>query len=807
MENGAPANFGGMLPDDRAGKIAAFRRQIAELDQKKAEAEGAMRQLEESEAQLVWRQSGVFPAPQTSAEKIALFLTLFGARRDVYPRYWENAATRKKGYSPAYDRSGGFDRDNKRYLPLTEAVVESHLRGREAIGIYALRPDDSCIFVAADFDGDGWKDNVHAYKTVAERSGIAVGVERSRSGNGAHAWIFFSEPVPAALARQMATTFLAKASAGRPTMNLTAYDRLFPNQDAMPKGGFGNLIALPLAGEPRKLGNTVFLDDGFNPVLDQWAFLAGLKRHSREDLDGVVGKITPMASLSPNTDQLAFALEKDECALDLSRPLIKHGMLTGDITVRLDSRLHVPRSVPASILAAIKRLATFANPVFHEKLRLRFSTHDTPRFIFPGEWHPDRLVMPRGAAEAAIELIESAGAIVQVQDSRPEGSRARWKFLGELRPEQEAAVRDLVKHDYSVLCAPPGAGKTVVGCALAARHKTATLVLVHRAILLDQWRNEAGRFLGLEKRKDIGIWRGSTRRLTRQFDIAMLPSLTRMEDYPALFEGYGLVIVDECHHVPAATFEALLKACPCRRIVGLTATPKRKDGLEKLLYLQCGPIRHTMRTAQGSTERVVFVRRSSFAMPDGEGDDASIHAVWEALCSDLGRTKQIAADVLAATADGRYPLVLSDRRAHLDRIAAELVASEGAPAVFLLESGMGKRQRQALRESIDRKIVAGERFVLLSTAALVGEGYDLPRLDTLFLAMPLSFKGRLVQYAGRLHREHAEKEVVQIYDYVDRGNRLTAAMFRRRSAAYRQMGYRIIADGDQSAGQLDLSPS
>lgn len=549
----------------------------------------------------------------------------------------------------------------------------------------------------------------------------------------------------------------------------------------------------------------MFLDDELNPIPDQWAFLAGLKRHSREDLDKIVGKIAPMASLPPNTDPQAFALEMDECALDLSRPVIKNGMLPGDITLRLDSRLHVPRSIPASVLAAIKRLATFANPLFHEKLRLRFSTHDTPRFIFAGEWHPDRLVVPRGASEAAIDLLESAGAVIQVQDARREGNRARWKFLGELRPEQEAAVRDLMKHDYSVLCAPPGAGKTVVGCALAARHKTATLVLVHRAILLDQWRKEAGRFLGLEKRKDIGIWRGSTRRLTRQFDIAMLPSLTRVEDYPALFEGYGLVIVDECHHVPAATFEALLKACPCRRIVGLTATPKRKDGLEKLLYLQCGPIRHTMRTAQGSTERVVFVRRSSFSIPDGEGENAPIHAVWEALCGDLGRTKQIAADILAATAEGRYPLVLSDRKAHLDRIAAELVAGANAPAVFLLESGMGKRQRQTLREAIDRKIATGKRFVLLSTAALIGEGYDLPRLDTLFLAMPLSFKGRLIQYAGRLHREHVEKEVVQIYDYVDHGKRLTAAMFRRRRAAYQQMGYRVVTDDEKSSDGFDFN--
>jgi superfamily II DNA or RNA helicase len=330
--------------------------------------------------------------------------------------------------------------------------------------------------------------------------------------------------------------------------------------------------------------------------------------------------------------------------------------------------------------------------------------------------------------------------------------------------------------------------------------------LVHRTILLDQWRKEAGRFLGITKRKDIGVWRGATRRLTRKFDIAMLPSLARVEDYSAVFDGYGLVIVDECHHVPAATFEALLKACTARRIIGLTATPVRKDGLEKLLHLQCGPIRHTIRpTRESAATRTVFVRRSSFTIPGGLGEQPPIHAVWEALVGDAGRTKQIALDVLAAVDEGRCPLVLSDRKVHLDRLEAELKASSIPALVFRLESGMGKKQRQAVKEEIERQFDAGGKVVLLATAALIGEGYDLPRLDTLFLTMPLSFKGRLIQYAGRLHREHEDKREVRVYDYVDQGNPLTHAMFRRRSAAYRQMGYRIVSEEDSSASQLDLT--
>lgn len=704
MENPAPndAKHGPAQSVEplRANRIAALRRQIGELGAQIAAKEQELWQLHSTPASSLDLAApfGSRSASMRPEQKIALFLDLFGARRDVYPRYWENAVSGKKGYSPAYEINSRSGVPEKRFLPLDERAVEAHLRGRQAIGVYALRTDDSCIFLAADFDGECWRDNVLAYKRAAQKAGVTVAIERSRSGNGAHAWTFFSEPVPTALAR-------------------------------------------------------------------------------------------------------------DECALDLSRPAIKPGMASGDITLRLDSGLHVPRTIAPAVLAALKRLATFANPVFHQKLRLRFATYDTPRFNFAGEWHPDRLVLPRGAMDAAVAVLESAGANVTIQDARPEGDRTRWTFHGELRPEQEKAVREMVKHDIGVLCAPPGAGKTVMGCALAARHRTSTLVLVHRTVLMDQWRKEAGRFLGILKRKEIGIWRGATRRLTRQFDIAMLPSLTRVEDYAAFFQGYGLVIVDECHHVPAVTFEELLKACPCRKIVGLTATPVRKDGLEKLLYLQCGPIRHSIPISiEDAVSRTVYVRRSSFHVPDSLGDRPPIHAVWEALVADVGRTKQIAGDILSSIEEGRCPLVLSDRKAHLDNIEAELKTRAGGADIVInrLESGMGKKRRQTIRDEIERKFATGEKLVLLATASLIGEGYDLPTLDTLFLAMPLSFQGRLIQYAGRLHRQHAGKREIRVYDYLDEDNALTAAMFRRRSAAYRQMGYRMVMDEEAPGVQLSF---
>lgn len=573
------------------------------------------------------------------------------------------------------------------------------------------------------------------------------------------------------------------------------------------------MIALPLAKHPRRDGNTLFLDDKFRPIPDQWEYLAGLSRLSGPQLQDLVGKMAPLAPLAAQSSSEGpdLVLQSDEATLDLARHPVHPGTLTGELTIRLDSKIHVPRTIPIPVLAALKRLASFANPVFQEKLRLRFPTFDIPRFLFAGEWHADRLVLPRGVLDSCLRILEDSGATVSVQDQRDEGMRCAWIFHGELRPEQKTAVREMSGHDSGVLCAPPGVGKTVMGCALIARHRTSTLVLVHRALLLDQWRESAARFLGLKK-KEIGVWKGAKPRLTRRLDIAMLPSLSRVQDYASALSGYGLVVVDECHHVPAASFELLLKACPARRIVGLTATPQRKDRLEKLLHLQCGPIRHTLSlTGDGEANRVVIVRRSAIAFRPGMAPQPAIHEVWDALVADEGRLQMIVADICACAEEGRSPPVLADRKSYLDKIEAPLAAHRvaGSVARYRLESGVGKKARANIRQRIDEHYEKNTPFVLLATASLIGEGFDLPQLDTLVLAMPLSFKGRLIQYAGRLHRDHEDKSSARIYDYLDENSPLTRAMFRRRSAGYRQMGYQMDHGDDLNddlGGALNAPP-
>jgi len=499
---------------------------------------------------------------------------------------------------------------------------------------------------------------------------------------------------------------------------------------------------------------------------------------------------SPVQAVDASEHQHDFALQNDALVLDLSHPRIRGGMISGEVTVRLDAQIHVPRSLPISVLAALRRLATFPNPVFHEKLRLRFATFDTPRFLFAGEWHADRLVLPRGVLDQSLSLLETAGATVVVQDSRVVGTRVPWKFQGELRDGQEKAVRMMLAEDNGVLCAPPGAGKTVMGCALIARARTSALVLVHRAVLVEQWRETAMRFLGL-KRKEIGLWRGLTPRLTGRFDIAMLPSLVRVENIAAALAGYGVIIVDECHHVPATSFEMALKACPSRRIYGLTATPKRKDRLEKLLFAQCGPIRHTLFDVPTDEVRTVKVRHTTVAFPSDAGPKPPIHLVWEALVRDESRINVIVADLLSCAASGRSPLVLADRKVYLERLQAAFTAQATGVMCHRLDGQMGKKARNEVLRQIDEHYIERKPFVLFATASLIGEGFDLPRLDTLVLAMPLSFKGRLVQYAGRLHRRHEAKGAAMIFDYLDHNHAITSAMFRRRLAGYRDLGYAV----------------
>jgi superfamily II DNA or RNA helicase len=740
-------------------------------------------------------------APASTEAKVALFLDLFRCRADVYAKLWENQGTGAKGYVPAVQpewwgkvgkKAGkGYDTlPPTAFLPLDESAAREHLEGKQTIGTYAIRRDDSCTFLAADFDEDHWIQDANAFVAAAREWGIDAPLERSRSGNGGHVWIFFDSPVAARSARRLGTLILARAAAGRSQMRLQSYDRFFPNQDTLPKGGFGNLIALPLQKAPRAAGNSVFVDDQLQPFPDPWAHLASIRRLSHGDLESLLTRFDAPVEAAPQDRGVADIRHAErvlDMGLDSKRPLEFEGRvlvgLGSGVTIKLDA------AYPAGLVSAFKRTATLANPSFFERQRLRFSTWNTPRYIFCGDNLGTELWLPRGCLDDCLAWMAEAGAEVEAADSRSKGSRVALRFLGELDAVQKKAVQAVGPHEAGVLVAPPGIGKTVIGCALIARRKVNTLILVHRAPLVEQWRSRLGEFLGL-KPKEVGILGGQRRRLTGKVDLVMIQSLAKLDPADPIFSAYGQVIVDECHHIPALSFESVLKRFTSRYVVGLTATPFRRDGLQKMLFMQCGPLRHEIPGGTGGdTERVVHFRESHFHLAETLGPQPPLHQVWEALTTDATRNELIAADVAAALGAGRFPLVLSERREHLQTLKARMEALAPQAQAFVLVGQMGKKERKKVLEDIDALAAAGGRPYLLATGSFIGEGFDLPALDTLFLAMPVAFKGKLIQYAGRLHRAHPGKSRVEIYDYVDTQLPLTMSMLRKRQKTYKFMGY------------------
>jgi len=807
--------------NDRSAEAAALRQRLKELDDERNELLVRLDRLkdEPSPQATPLGLPAVAKAPATAEEKVALFLSLFRCREDVFPKLWVNARKGTKGYSPACRNEWvtGLCRksetkcsecSNRSFFPLDEAAIEEHLRGTCTIGTYAIRADDTSVFLTCDFDGRGWQDDVAAYRRAALELGVDVSVERSRSGNGAHAWVFFAEPVPARLARQLGTMILSRALEVRPEMSFKSYDRFFPNQDFLPKGGFGNLIALPLQKAPREKGNSVFLNSQLEPVIEQWEFLTQVRRLSLSDLNAVLHPTAAQSTTSHSgdaTDIQDVLLSTDSRLLVPYAPSPELQRVKGQVTVRVGSQILIPLDgLFPRLIARLKRLAAFPNPEFYKRNRMRLPTYLYPRIVFSGEMRRDELVLPRGVLEQAVQLLGEAGATVKVQDERPKSGRIRVRFRGTLTAEQKTSVRALEPHEFGVFVAPPGTGKTVVACALIARRKVPTLVLVHRQPLVDQWRRRLLEFLSLGE-QDIGIVSGARKRMSGEVDIAMLQTLGRAEDIREILPGYAQVIVDECHHIPASSFELVLKQLPARLVLGLTATPYRKDGLQKIIHFQCGPVRHEIHLAgQGELVRRVVVRETQFRVPNEAGDRAPIHVIWHHLVRDAGRNDMITGDVADALRLGRTPLIISDRKDHLRVLADEIERkTAGLPAlVFRLDGEAPVRVRKKIMQELSLALEQRRRVCLLSTASLIGEGFDLPPLDTLFLAMPISFKGRVVQYAGRLHRSSEGKTSALIYDYVDASCALTLKMYHRRLPAYRNMEYAV----DEPAAMIGSRP-
>ena len=758
----------------------------------------------------------------TPEEKIRLFRSLFRGREDVFARRWYSVQKGKGGYAPVCANEWRYGVcikpkgkcstcENRVLVPLDDAIIYKHLSGKDAngqdvIGLYPILADDTCYFLAIDFDDGAWQENVTAVRSVCGEWEIPCGVERSRSGEGAHLWVFFEDAIPCATARKLGSALLTAAMEREGKLKLDAYDRMFPCQDTLPNGGFGNLIALPLQGQARKKGNSLFMDEMLQPYPDQWAHLSAMQKLSAENVDALIrahshgdalGNLCVVESTSkPWERQKKVALS----ALDFYG--VQHIVRANMIYIPANG--FAPR-----VRNQLLRLAAFRNPDFYKSQAMRLPIYDKPRIICAAEERDGYLALPRCCEPDLIELLETAGASYEIEDKTFGGNGIQVRFKGELLPEQIPAAEALLAHDNGILSATTAFGKTVIAAYQIGQRKVNTLVLVHTQALLNQWKKALSEFLEInetlpelpkkrgrkKERSLIGQLGGSKNNLSGFVDIAIMQSLISGVEVRELVKDYGMVIVDECHHVSAVSFEQVLKEVNAKYVYGLTATPARQDGHQPIIHMQCGPIRYQVDAKVQAKKRpfdhAVIPKFTSFTQPVTDEAPWKITDAYAAMQVNKERNNKIVVDVLTAVTEGRTPIVLTERYDHA-KLLADILREKSKNVVLLSGKGTAKEKRETLQGL--SQIPAGEPLILVATGRYVGEGFDLPRLDTLFLAMPVSWKGTLAQYAGRLHRNYEGKQEVLIYDYVDIRVPMLERMYHKRLSGYASIGYTIRGD-------------
>ena len=816
--------------------ISATEEELARPNAKRAELIARLQDLRRektlaaqsgNQIPLTFRPSTVTNV-SSEKEKINLFRSLFRGREDVYPRRFESVKTGKTGYSPACanewmpgichkPRIKCADCENRAFLPVNDSMIRKHLLGRDpsqptggdfTAGVYPLLLDETCWFLAADFDKSTWQEESSAFLETCQAHNVPAVLERSRSGNGGHVWVFFSEPVPAKLTRRLGSYLLTKTMEQHSGIGFDSYDRLFPSQDTLPQGGFGSLIALPLQKKPRARENSIFVDEKFKPYDDQWAFLSSIRRIDRNEIEAILAEATEDESI---LGVQRVVLEEDapwEAPPSRKRKEVPlTGPLPRELSLVLGNQLYVAKDdLTPALRSRLVRLAAFQNPEFYRAQAMRFSTFDKPRIISCAEDFPKHIGLPRGCVDEVVDLLETNDIKPNIIDERFSGHPVIIEFQGELRPDQQDAAEAMLKADTGVLAATTGFGKTVIAAYLIAKRKVNTLVLVHRRQLLDQWIAHLINFLGLSP-QEVGQIGGGRKKTTGIIDVATIQSLHKKGVVNDIVGEYGQLVIDECHHISARSFELVARQSKAKYIIGLSATVTRKDGHHPIIFMQCGPVRYRVNPRQEAAKRPfqhrVLVRNTEFRMSEEspEGKPSSIQEIYKALSVDKPRNAIIVEDVLKAIKAGRYPVVLTERRDHLKLLAEQL--QPYIANLIILKGGMGKKQRRLIQEQL-ADTIDGEPRVILSTGRYLGEGFDDARLDTLFLTLPISWKGTLAQYAGRLHREYHQKKEVVIYDYLDENVPMLLRMYKKRMRGYYALGYDI--EGYQSSQTQGESP-
>lgn len=737
-------------------------------------------------------------------DKIKLFMSLFIGRPDVYAKRWENKAG-KCGYSPVCLNEWNpsvclkplgkcSDCQYKNYAKFDRKAVYDHLSGKITVGIYPMLFDETCRFLAIDFDDGNWKHDIQVVYELCKSKKIPTYIERSRSGAGGHLWMFFSENISASLARKLGGCILTAAMNERHEIKFSSYDRLFPNQDTMPRGGFGNLIALPLQKEPGKQGNSKFVDENFQIYPDQWAIMSEIKKISNSEVNNFIKALG-------GSDTGDLYEDSSEKPWETKRPIIlSENDFPKEVNIIAANMLYIEKlGISSKGLSHIKRLAAFKNPDFYKAQAMRLSTYNKPRIISCAEDTGEYIGLPRGLYDEVMRIFAANGINMNLKDKTNKGRHINVAFNGILRPEQEEAKAKMLSVNTGTLYATTAFGKTVVGASIIAERKVNTLILVHRTSLLKQWIERLKEFLiideelpieytpkGRIRKKDIiGQISGAKNSPSGIIDVAVMQSLVSEGEVKSIVKNYGIVIVDECHHVSAFSFEQILKNVSAKYVYGLTATPVRQDGHHPIIYMQCGNIAYKenckIALEKHSFEHYMIPRFTRFY-----SSNESVQSLYADMAENEIRNAMIISDCIKNVQEGRTPIILTERTNHVDILSEKLKGYN----VIKLIGGMGNRYNSELLTRLN-KISDDNSLILIATGKYVGEGFDFPRLDTLLLAMPISWKGTLSQYSGRLHREYAGKTEVRIYDYIDIHVPIIEKMYQKRLKGYNSIGYKI----------------
>ena len=771
-------------------------------------------------------------------DKIAsdFFMMFCRGRKDVYDLRYTNPKTGKNGYySQCFNRwdrgchiqkKDGVrckDCELRAYKPVTLPLIKAHMNGtdpngNDVVAIYPMLENNLCQLLVFDFDNhakgaeqedyanidDGWKEEINALRHICKNLDVDAAVERSRSGRGAHLWIFFKEMVPARLARRFGFALLEKGAESVNLKSFKYYDRMIPTQDALPEGGLGNVIALPLQGMALKSGNSAFIDENWNAYEDQLNVLAGTRRLTRQGIEDYLSLWYSTGSTSEDNGTDAPWDKNSE---------IEAGSVKGVVRIVLADRIYIDSTgMSNKTKRQLRRMATFSNKQYFQNQAMDMPNYDESRFIYLGSDEGKYIVLPRGLREEILKKFDNAGISYKIEDKRTKGQELNISFRGELRESQIPAVETMLENETGILHAATAFGKTVVCCDMIARRGISTLILVDRADLMNQWIKRLEEFLDIDeelpeyqtktgrtrKRKSlIGNLQGAHDTLTGIVDVAMIRSLKKKDGFHPKLKEYAQVYFDECHHAASDSAIEVLQEINAKYVYGVTATPKRGDGKEKINEFLLGPIRYRFtakdRAEEQNINHLVYPRFTRTVKPHHLSKTPYGNDAYELIRNNDVRDEQIIRDVADCVQAGRTPVVLTKYVDHAKKLSERLKTY--ADRLILLTGANGTKARRAQVEELN-KVDNSDSLILVGTGSLLGEGFDFPRLDTLFMATPVSGENVVEQYVGRLNRDYDGKENVIVYDYVDSHIPKFDKMYSARMKAYKKIGYELCVNMD-----------